>query len=123
MAEYEGHEEECYQVLQAVQNDLYKTKSNKPSVEVLIQLSQLVAKINEKRKQQKDAKKIAQAEKVAYPPGGPQRFREVEARAEPPAAMAKPKRIRPYYLKILNEIFSPDCLNEVRLFDNFPIII
>lgn len=114
MTDYEGLEEEYYQVLQSLQNDLYKTKTNKPSVEVLLQLNHVVAKIQEKRKLEKENKKRTQEKLVAaYPAGGPQRLRELDVRAEPPSS-PKPKRIRPYYLKVLGEVFSPDCLNEVN---------
>jgi len=116
MAEVEGLEEEYYQVLQAIQNDMYKSKTNKPSVEVLLLLSNIVARINEKRRFEKENKKRAQELLSPYPPGGPQRLREreTETRSEPPSSGTKPKRIRPYYLKVLNEVFSPDCLNEVK---------
>ena len=114
MAEVENLDDEYYQVLQAVQTDLYKTKSNKPSVEVLIQLSHMVAKINERRRQEKETKKKIQEKSIVYPPGGPQRLRESEMRAPEPVVEAKPKRIRPYYLKVVGEVFSPDCLNEVN---------
>jgi len=118
MSEYEGLEEEYYQVLQAIQTDLYKSKTNKPSVEVLIQLNNIVQRINEKRRLEKDLKRQNLEKQSPYPPGGPQRLRERASeisRSEPSSGgLQKPKRIRPYYLKVLNEVFSADCLNEVN---------
>lgn len=111
MTDYENIEDECYQVLQELQSDLYKSKTNKPSVDVLVELSRLVAKITEKRRTDREEKRRNFEKSSLYSLGVPQRPRETEVSIG--TSPERPKRIKPYYIKVLNEVFSPDCLNEV----------
>ncbi len=122
--ENDNIEEDYYDTLLYVQNDMYKTKSNKLSPEVMAQLAHITAKIMQKRRHDRESKKRAKEESTPYPPGGPQRLRSAEQSAmlagtgglagSEMSSPTKPKRIRPYYVKILTEVFSADCLNEVK---------
>jgi len=103
--------EQYFALLEAIQNETYRNKSNHLSPELLSQITYMATQIHERRRGERFEKlknrSYYQAPRETESP--PFRMSEPTEKKKP----EKPKRVRPYYLRIMNEVFSPDCLNEV----------
>lgn len=108
-------EEEYLSLLNSIQKDLYTNKTNKINPEFISRLHYLSKEINAKRKAQKEEhKKVHERESVSrvFPPLQDKENISFNEQPNPPE---KPKRIRPAFIRLRDEVFSPECLDEVLL--------
>lgn len=103
-------------VLKTLQQEIYRNKSNRLSPETVLQLNALTQQIQSKRKATKQQVQPRFDEEEPIPFVSPSRTTiRQEVSPTKTEVIEKPKRLKPSYIRLRNEVFSPECLDEVNL--------
>lgn len=104
--------------LNSIHNELYRNKTNRLSSEMLLQLNAINEQIQSKRRSSKQSPQTTfpANHRDEVPLLTPFRHTPQETSSPSIKVVEKQRRIKPSYIRLRNEVFSPECLDEVRKF-------
>ena len=109
-------EQVYFGLLNAIQQEIYTTKSNQLPTELIQQIALVSNQIMDRRKALKeDNKKKRDIAPTFYQNISPEKISSDNLTTPKLSLPESKKRIKPSYIRLMNEVFSPDCLNEVTL--------